>query len=101
MNMEERNLGLEKFFEKGLDTLRKKGADYNPNGVAFDEVKTEASCLGLSPETYICVLMSKHWGAIKRFCKDGEVTSEPAAERLMDLSNYCALMSVMLLECKK
>lgn len=97
MNVNERNIRLHNFFQSEcMDILEKKGKDYNPNGVAFDEIYSEASALGLRPEQYLCVLMSKHWGAIKTYCGTGNLTSEPIRERLKDLANYCAIMAIIL-----
>lgn len=97
MTVQERNDRLKAFFVQDcMEILEKKGKDYNPNGVAFDEIYAEASALGLRPEQYMCVLMSKHWGAIKKFASTGNLTSEPIKERLKDLANYCALMAVMM-----
>ncbi len=96
MNLAERNVKIRQFFDEGLQILEKKGADYNPNGVAFDEIKSEASALNLAPETYMCVLMSKHWGAIKRYSSTSKLESEPIRERLKDMANYCAMMAVMI-----
>lgn len=96
MNIDERNEKLGVFFQECQDILVKKGKDYNPNGVAFDEIYAEASALGLKPEQYLMVLTSKHWGAIKRYTTMGILESEPIRDRLKDLANYCALMAVMI-----
>lgn len=97
MNVETRNQKLREFYNEGcMPILERKGKDYNPTGVAFDEIYAEAAALGLKPEQYMMVLASKHYGAIKTFCKTGNLASEPIQERLKDLANYCALMAVML-----
>lgn len=96
MNIAERNIKLKDFFKDCCDILEKKGQDYNPDGVAFSEVCKEAKDLGLKPEQYMMVLASKHYGAIKTFCKTGNLTSEPIKERFKDLANYCALIAVLL-----
>ena len=101
MNIKERNEKLAVFFEACEKILEKKGIDYNPDGIAFSEIYGEAAALGLRPESYMGVLMSKHWGAIKSYINTGKAASEPIHERLKDLANYCAMMSVMIEEEKK
>lgn len=98
MNIVERNFELKKFFDGCMTILDKKGKDYNPDGKAFSEIINEATSLGLSPEQYMSVLMSKHWGAIKTFCSTKQLASEPITERCKDLANYCALLAVMIAE---
>ena len=96
MTIDERNQKLNIFFQECNEILSKKGSDYNPDGVAFSEIRKEAADLGLKPEQVMMVLAGKHWGAIKTFVKTGNLTTEPIRERLKDLSNYCSLMAVML-----
>jgi len=87
---------LLEFFADCSIILEKKGADYNPDGVAFSEIRHEADDLGLRPEQVMLVLAGKHWGAIKTYVKTQKLATEPVCERLKDLANYCALMAVML-----
>lgn len=96
MDIKVRNIKLANFFEDCLTILENKGSDYNPSGIAFSEIRAEAADLGLKPEQVMLVLAGKHWGAIKTYVKTGKLTSEPIKERLKDLANYCALMSVLL-----
>ena len=98
MNISERNLKLGSFFQECQEILEKKGSDYNPDGVAFSEIRGEAEDLGLRPEQVMMVLAGKHWGAIKTYVKTQKLATEPIKERLKDLANYCALMAVMLEE---
>ena len=100
MDIEQRNTRLDLFFSDCSEILKAKGQDYNPDGIAFSEIRKEAADLGLKPEQYMMVLASKHWGAIKRFANTGRLESEPIKERLKDLANYCAMLSVMLEENK-
>jgi hypothetical protein len=101
MNIKERNKRLADFFVECAAILEKKGGDYNPDGVAFSEIKKEAEDLGLRPEQVMLVLAGKHWGAIKTYVKTQKLTTEPIRERLKDLANYMALMAVMLEANKK
>ncbi len=97
MNLEERNKKLKSFFmDECMPILEKKGIDYSPSKVAFAEIEGEAKDMGLKPLQYMLVLASKHWGAIKTFCRTGILASEPIRERLKDLANYCALMAVLI-----
>lgn len=96
MNIEMRNVKLRGFLNDCCDILESKGRDYNPDGVAFSEIRAEAKDLGLKPEQVLLVLAGKHWGAIKTYVRTGQLASEPVRERLKDLANYCALMAVLL-----
>lgn len=96
MNMLERDDYLMRFFSECGDILKKKGADYNPEGVPFSEIKATAAKLGIKPEQVLTVYMDKHWNAIVSHAKRGQLESEPIRERLKDLANYCALYAVMI-----
>jgi len=96
MSMVERDNSLKDFFIECLAILEKKGADYNPEGVPFSEIKATAAKLGIKPEQVLTVYMDKHWNAIMSHAKKGQLESEPIRERLKDLANYCALYAVMI-----
>ena len=96
MNIAERNVRLQGVFNECREILEKKGADYNPDGVAFSEIRQEAADLGLRPEQVMLVLAGKHWVAIKTYVKTERLATEPIRERLKDMANYMALMAVML-----
>lgn len=96
MNIPERNIRLQGFYAEATEILEKKGRDYNPDGIAFSEVKEIAEDVGIKPEQVLMVFANKHWQAIKAHARGGQVASEPIRERLKDMSNYMALYAVMI-----
>ncbi len=96
MDMQTRQMETEKFFQGCLDIYSNKGADYNPTGVAFKDVRENAAAMGLTGEQVVGVFMSKHYVAVQSWIMDPKrKTSEPIKGRLMDLANYCAMLAVM------
>jgi hypothetical protein len=95
MNIEERNAKLGEFFDECKAILISKGADYNPTGVAFDDLAEAAKDIGRGPIQVLWIYMSKHISAIRSFVRKGDVASEPIRGRLIDLSNYCAMLAVL------
>lgn len=96
MDMKTRQERTEKFFQRCLEVYSNKGADYNPTGVAFKDVRGNAEAMGLRDLQVVGVFMSKHYAAVQSWIKDPDrKTSEPIVGRLMDLANYCAMLAVM------
>lgn len=98
MNIAERNEELNEFFAECTTILEKKGRDYNPDDVAFSEVREIAADVGIKPEQVLMVFANKHWQAVKAHAKSGQLASEPIRERLKDMANYMALYAVMIEE---
>ncbi len=100
MNIEERNAKLSLFFQDGLYILAKKGKDYNPTDMAFDDLRHAAKTLGIKLSGVLWVYMQKHINAVESYIKNGSMASEPIRGRLMDLANYCGMMAVLIEEEK-
>ncbi|MCQ9207655.1 MAG: hypothetical protein NG740_07235 [Omnitrophica bacterium] len=96
MDITERNAKLSGFFKECVKLLESKGKDYNPTGVAFDDLQEAAKDIGRGPVQVLWVYMGKHIAAVRSFVKNGAVASEPIEKRLMDLANYCGMMCVLL-----
>ena len=96
MNIDQRNERLAIFFQECTDILKKKGRDYNPDDVAFSEVRNVAKQVGVTPEQALMVFVNKHFSAVMSHAHRGQVESEPIRERLKDVANYMALYAVML-----
>ncbi len=96
MTIDERNKRLDVFFQECRVILEKKGKDYNPDDVAFSEVRNVAKQVGVTPEQALMVFVNKHFSAVMSHAHRGQVESEPIRERLKDVANYMALYAVML-----
>jgi hypothetical protein len=60
--------------------------------------KRTADRCDVNPWVVWLVFADKHLGAIRSWCKDSTVESEPITGRLADLINYCLLLGGMLKE---
>jgi len=100
LTIAERHKKTREFFANCQYILNKKGVNYNPNGMGYTGVENSAKELGVSPELYLWIHASKHVKSINSYVK-GEVPSEEITDRLADLANYCALISVYIASKKK
>lgn len=98
MTFEERERITDEFFEKCRDLLNSKGQDYTTNNEAFGELKDTAKELGIPPEKVLWVYAKKHYSAIKNYIHKGKLESEPIEMRLVDFSNYMALLYALIQE---
>lgn len=96
MDLKERNDRIRDFFREAEAILIAKGKDYNPTGIAFEDIKQTAKDLGVVPEKVLWVFMTKHIAAVRSYIEKGAVASEPVDGRLKDLANYCAMMAVLI-----
>lgn len=81
-----------KFFRTGLNLIVLKGSDYAPEEVAMTEVFFTAAELNLSPPQVLWVHVKKHTSAISKYMAQGRLGSEDIRSRLLDVSNYMALI---------
>lgn len=77
-----------------------KGKDYTTEGDAYKDVMDEAAAMDITPEKVLWMAMNKHWKAVRKYCRVGQVESEPIDTRLMDLANYVSLLAVLINERK-
>jgi len=96
MTITERNTRLVEFFGRCNQILQKKGGDYNPSGIAFDDLEEAAKDLGIKKSGVLWIYMGKHISAIRSYIRYNKMHSENIGGRLMDLANYCAMMAVLL-----
>jgi len=101
VNLQERNLATNYFFDECKKILDSKGRDYSPKNEAFGEVHEIAKELEISPEKVLWVYLRKHYTSIKKFIRDKQLHSEPMETRLYDLANYCALLFALIEDGKK
>lgn len=83
------------FFEQQTEVLFRKMKSYGTNEDCLNNLKDAADQLGLDPKQILLVYMHKHWSAIVNYTHRG-VQSEPIAERLHDLANFCILFHAIV-----
>ena len=100
MDMKTRNEKARVFFQECIELLEKKGRDYNPEGIAFQEEAAAAEDLIISPLGVLWIFMGKHWRALRTFVRNrsAQKPSEPIRGRLLDIATYCSLIAVYLEE---
>lgn len=101
MHREEFLALLETEHKKIVEINRVKGHDYAGDEDALANFKREAEDLGMRPEQVWAVYASKHWSAVKTFCREGDVASEPIEGRLQDVILYCYLLLGLIEEKKQ
>lgn len=90
---------IDTLLEKCLETLKKKGADYTQGSPdRLHNFRTVGQFLGLPMERVWSVYFYKHLSAIFRFCKEGQVESEPIEGRIMDCIVYLLLFAKIVAE---
>lgn len=106
-------LEVEKLNEICMDTLFKKGVEYQNNNTDQDEVLANfqrgSELVEVIPEKILLIYLSKHWDSVSKFIKNidkigfekaVEKSSEPIQMRLVDIINYLHLLNAMLLDRK-
>lgn len=96
MNHAERQEKLEDFYARALSILRSKGKDYTSNDDAFYNFNQLAKEINSTPEKVLWVFLQKHLISITNYIQHGRLESEPIKDRLIDASNYFALLAVMI-----
>lgn len=96
MTLQERNGKCAEFFGRCMGILDRKGADYEVAGDAMKEITQLAEQLSITPEQVLWVYMYKHLSALLNYLQRGALQTESARERLRDIANYCALMSLFV-----
>lgn len=84
------------FFDDCIKIQEVKGKDYTTDGDAYKDIRDEAKAMDVTPDKVLWMAMNKHWKAVRKYCKDGQVESEPIKERLKDLANYVSLLAVYI-----
>ncbi len=72
----------------------KKNHDYHPENVAFLEILRTCFDTKIRVEQDLWGRFSKQMSALRRYVIDGHVESEPPVQRMMDVANYMAILSV-------
>lgn len=97
-----RYLGDEVFAQRFADCMtmiRQKNADYTQGVAKRDRIAAFRRIGGDIdvPMTKVwAIFAQKHWGAVMKFVKDGQVESEPIDGRINDLINYFVLLGAIV-----
>lgn len=79
--------------------IRRKNADYTQGVEKRDRIAAFRRIGGDIdvPMTKVwAIFAQKHWGAVMKFVKDGQVESEPIDGRINDLINYFVLLGAII-----
>lgn len=88
-----------KRFVDCIDMIKSKNADYTQGTAKKDRIaafRRISSDIDIPMEKIWAIFCNKHWGAVMRFIKDGEVESEPIDGRINDIINYMVLLGAIL-----
>lgn len=86
-----------RFFGSCLDLMRKKNTDYNPGGEAFEALQVQANVTGASLAQMAWAHAEKSVHAMRTFFEHGTLLDEEKVrDRLIDLANYSAIVTVLL-----
>lgn len=78
-------------FQKCLEVMQAKGADYTHDDNKLANFERQASSMGLPPLVILRVYLQKHIDAFDAYVKTGKVESEPLEMRIVDIVNYFIL----------
>lgn len=82
-----------------MEMIRRKNADYTQGVEKRDRIAAFRRIGGDIdiPMTKVwAIFAQKHWGAVMKFVKDGQVESEPIDGRINDLINYFVLLGAII-----
>lgn len=82
-----------------MNIIRAKNADYSQGEDKRDRIaafRRIARDIEITMKQAWAVFAQKHWGAIMKFVKDGQVESEPIGGRINDMINYCVLLGAIV-----
>jgi hypothetical protein len=88
--------GADSFFLEAREELKRKTTDYGDEGKALAGIFDIAEDMQLRPSFVAFILMHKHWSAIKTWAKHTHLDSESINSRLIDLANFCAILSIVV-----
>lgn len=86
-------------FADCMEMIRRKNADYSQGTAKRDRIAAFRRIAGdiNVPMTKVwAIFAQKHWGAVMKFVKDGQVESEPIDGRINDLINYFVLLGAII-----
>jgi hypothetical protein len=93
-----REPAMQALLEECARVLDAKGADYTVGQGHLDRVRNfrgAAIDLGLPMRQVWAVYAHKHWTAVMKHARDGQVESEPIEGRLVDMINYLLLYKLI------
>lgn len=94
MTVDDMNMQMRMFrYECGL-LADAKNRDYHPDNVSYLEILRTAWETGITVEQDLWGRVRKQLSALRNYVIDGKLASEPPRERMMDISNYMAILAV-------
>lgn len=86
-------------FADCMEMIRKKNADYTQGTEKRDRIgafRRIGADIDVPMTKVWAIFAQKHWGAVMKFVKDGQVESEPIDSRINDLINYFVLLGAII-----
>lgn len=88
-----------KRFADCIDLIKRKNADYTQGTAQKDRIaafRRVAGDIDTPMRKVWATFAQKHWGAVMKYIKDGQVESEPIDGRVNDLINYFVLLGAII-----
>ncbi len=88
-----------KRFADCISLIKAKNADYTQGTAKRDRIaafRRISGDIGVPMEKVWAIFCQKHWGAVMKFVKDGQVESEPIDGRINDIINYMVLLGAII-----
>jgi hypothetical protein len=86
-------------FADCMEMIRAKNADYTQGTAKKDRIaafRRIGKDINVPMTKVWAIFAQKHWGAVMKFVKDGQVESEPIDGRINDLINYFVLLGAIV-----
>lgn len=97
MKQEDYATHVRTFTDEMIATTMAKNPDYSAGSDdAMNNYYEVGEAASIDPLKAWMVFMTKHWTAIKRYVRDGKVSSEPIHGRLIDLATYAMLGDALI-----
>lgn len=91
-------------FADCMTMIRQKNADYTQGQGKKDRIaafRRIGGDIDVSMAKVWAIFAQKHWGAVMKYVKDGQVESEPIHGRINDLINYFVLLGAIVNDQEK
>lgn len=82
-----------------MTMIRQKNADYTQGTAKRDRIgafRRIGGDIDVPMAKVWAIFAQKHWGAVMKYVKDGQVESEPISGRIDDLINYFVLLGAII-----
>lgn len=93
MNLKERRIRAQEFFNEGLNVMDSKGHDYSQEDDAYSSFKKIANMLDIPVKKVFDFFLACKVSRLEELLKK-EANNESVRDTLIDLSNYACLRAV-------